>query len=65
MTLVLLACLLTSPESCREERLDLGSTSLAACMATAMPVLAEWASERPDVQISRWRCESPERRARR
>ena len=63
MTLVLLVCALAAPADCREERLELGAASLAACMATAMPVLAEWADERSHMRVARWRCESAERRA--
>ncbi|MFJ5487382.1 hypothetical protein ACIKTA_07065 [Hansschlegelia beijingensis] len=29
------------------------------CMVAAVPVLAEWAGDHPEWQISRWKCERP------
>ncbi len=61
MDLVLLVCLAASPESCREERVIMSpeASESRMCMVGAVPVLAEWAGDHPEWQISRWKCERP------
>lgn len=58
MDLVLLVCLASAPETCREERILVGlaPSDPRQCMMSAVPALAEWAGEHPDWQISRWTC---------
>jgi hypothetical protein len=58
MDLVLLVCLVSSPQACREEHVLVSYevTDPRACMAGAVPVIAEWAGDHPDYQVSRWKC---------
>lgn len=58
MDLVLLVCLVSSPQTCREERVVVSyeQTDSRMCMAGAVPVIAEWAEGHPEWQISRWTC---------
>jgi hypothetical protein len=58
MLLLFVACLITSPADCRQERmpLNIDSESATACMMQAQPALAEWINSHPKYQISRWRC---------
>ena len=67
MDLVLLACLIVEPTSCRQERLAMAyaPTTPMACMAAAPALLAEWSSENPELTVKRWTCAPAERDARR
>ena len=58
MTLVFLVCLISSPETCREERLNFSfeQTSGFGCMMGAPPRLAEWSNTHPRWRIARWKC---------
>jgi len=60
MELVLLVCLAASPETCREERLQVSyvETDPRMCMAGAVPTIAEWSGDHPEWRIARWRCGS-------
>ena len=57
--LVLTVCTLAQPIQCDERRLSFSSpsSSLRACMADAMPVIAQWSGEHPAVEVTRWRCQ--------
>ena len=58
--LIFTACTLAG--DCREVRLPFAEDiAPAACTMQALPSLAQWAGEHPDVQVSRWRCASPAR----
>lgn len=59
MDLVLLVCLISSPQSCREERVlvSYDMTDSRACMMGAVPIIAEWTGDHPDYQVSRWKCD--------
>lgn len=54
--LVFVACLLFEPSECRERELIFYDVSLMACMMGAQPVLAKWAYDNPDWQVTRWMC---------
>ncbi|PZQ11615.1 MAG: hypothetical protein DI565_17915 [Ancylobacter novellus] len=66
MTLVMLVCLASSPQICREERLLAGLEAVDArgCMIASVPAIAEWAESNPEWQIARWKCGDGERLAR-
>ncbi|MGH6922253.1 MAG: hypothetical protein ACRED5_00655 [Propylenella sp.] len=56
--LVLAVCLLSDPTSCREEHLYFESHgSLTACLAEAIPTMAQWAGGHPQWHIKRFHCE--------
>jgi hypothetical protein len=56
--LILAVCLITDPASCREEHLYFQSHgSLRACMAEAIPAMAQWAGSHPQWHIERFHCE--------
>jgi hypothetical protein len=58
--LVVLACMLTNPGTCREYHLPFQSSgSMRACMMQAQPYLAQWIGEHPYLRVARWRCEWP------
>lgn len=61
MELVLLACLISSPQTCREERILMSyeMSDQRACMMGAVPVIAEWTNDHPDLQVNRWKCGAP------
>jgi hypothetical protein len=56
--LVIAVCLISDPTSCREEHLYFESHgSLRACMAEAIPAMAQWAGNNPQWHIERFHCE--------
>lgn len=66
MTLVMLVCLASSPQVCREERLftALETAGARGCMIASVPAIAEWADSHPDLTIARWTCGDDGRLAR-
>ncbi len=54
--LVLTVCLLSAPDSCREERTDFVAQSLMGCVTQGQMYAARWLAERPALRLSRWRC---------
>ena len=58
MNLVLLVCLISSPQDCREEQVAVSYelTDPRACMMGAVPVIAEWTDRNPDLHVTRWKC---------
>lgn len=58
MDLVLLVCLATSPNVCREERVAVSveQTDPRMCMVGAVPTIAEWTESNPDWNVRRWTC---------
>ena len=58
MELILIACLLASPNACREERVRVSMEPITgqACMMNAPPLIAQWAEMRPAWRVARWRC---------
>ncbi|MGC1409072.1 MAG: hypothetical protein WA864_09050 [Acetobacteraceae bacterium] len=60
MDLIVLACTLASPGTCREYHLMFQSAgSLRACTMQAQPYLAQWISEHPQLRVARWHCAWP------
>jgi hypothetical protein len=59
--LILTVCTLAQPAACDERKLVLESTtgSTSNCMMQAMPYIAQWAGEHPNVTVTRWRCVPP------
>ena len=63
--LIVLACTIASPTSCREYHLSLEMNgSLRACAMKAQPTLAQWAGEHPNLTVMRWHCAWPNRERR-
>ena len=60
VSLVLTVCLLSDPQNCRDEEYTFETHgSLNACMAEAIPYIAEWAGSHPKLKVTKWRCEYP------
>jgi hypothetical protein len=59
--LILTVCTLSQPAACDERKLMLESAtgSTRNCMMQAMPYIAQWSGEHPNVQVTRWRCVTP------
>ncbi|WP_102960134.1 hypothetical protein [Mangrovicella endophytica] len=61
--LILTVCMLSQPETCKEQRLTFESRgSLNQCMMLAMPYVANWAGEHPLWHVKEWHCDWPEKR---
>lgn len=58
MLVVMTICLLSAPQSCREERLSFSyeDASYMGCIVHAQSTLAEWQQSHPAWRINRWRC---------
>jgi hypothetical protein len=54
-------CLLASPATCHEERLNFSfeQVSATSCMIRSQAAIAEWQQGHPGWQVKRWRCASP------
>ena len=58
VALIMAVCMFSQPSSCREEHLYFESHgSLRACMAEAIPTMAEWAGTHPQWHIEKFHCE--------
>lgn len=59
--LILLACTLALPSSCREYHVVFETAgSLQSCTMQAQPYLARWVGEHPAYRIVRWHCAWPD-----
>jgi hypothetical protein len=58
MLILLSVCLLASPASCKEERVDWSfeSASYMGCLVHGQGVLAQWQAAHPLWRVARWRC---------
>ena len=58
MELIVLACLIVTPDSCHEERVRFSMEPVAghACMVGAPAILAQWSVLHPALRVARWRC---------
>jgi hypothetical protein len=54
VTLVLVVCLVTSPEECREEKPPIPDG--VSCMVQAQQIAAEWIGDHPKWLLHGWRC---------
>ncbi|RVJ05280.1 hypothetical protein CN193_08935 [Sinorhizobium meliloti] len=53
-------CLLSAPEKCREERLELEiQDSLTQCMFRSVMYVSNWSGQHPGLSVRKWRCEVP------
>jgi hypothetical protein len=59
--LILTVCAISQPTACDERRLTLETETGSArnCVMQAMPYIAQWAGEHPNVTVTRWRCVPP------
>ncbi|MBP2233938.1 hypothetical protein J2Z31_000428 [Sinorhizobium kostiense] len=61
VTLVLTVCLVSAPEKCREEIVQLqGAGSLTQCMHQSLFYVAEWSEHHPALRVKKWRCKPAE-----
>lgn len=59
MTIVLSACLVANPATCKDFKLPLdGEMDSAQCAMYAPPFFAEWTEQHPDWVVKRWKCRS-------
>ena len=58
MFLVMSVCLLATPATCHEERIDMtrGAPNPFICMRNSQSTLAEWQGSHPELTIKAWRC---------
>ena len=58
MLILLSVCLISSPATCREERLSWSfeEASTMACMVRSQEAVAEWQVQHPDWKVDRWSC---------
>ncbi len=58
MVLVVIACLLSAPEDCRDHRLQLTISGRDAgqCMYSSPPRIARWQVMHPKWRVKSWRC---------
>ncbi|HEX2727494.1 MAG TPA: hypothetical protein VHN20_16850 [Beijerinckiaceae bacterium] len=58
MLILLSVCLMASPSTCREERVNwtFEDANFMGCLVHAQGVLAQWQTEHPDWRVQRWRC---------
>ena len=58
MHILLSICLLTSPGTCREEKIDwsLDGAGAMACMVRAQELIAQWHLAHPRWKVAGWRC---------
>ncbi|MEL7139730.1 MAG: hypothetical protein AAFW01_04135 [Pseudomonadota bacterium] len=58
MELILVACLLSAPETCKEHRLRLTLTGgdAAQCMYSSPPRVARWQVMHQNWKVQRWYC---------
>lgn len=66
MFIVLYACLLNAPATCREERINFSMDVAApmACMMTSQATIAEWSQAHPQWRVGRWKCVQADRLSR-
>lgn len=58
--LVITACIVAHPATCRDQRLLLDAdTTPIQCMMNAQPTIAQWGTEHPDLFVQRWKCQYP------
>ncbi|MFG1299426.1 hypothetical protein V5F49_06470 [Xanthobacter sp. V3C-3] len=58
MFIVLYACLISAPATCREEHINFSMEAAAptACMMSSQAAIAQWSESHPQWQVGRWKC---------
>lgn len=58
MELLISACLLAAPDSCRTESLVVSMEPMTpmTCMVTAQPAIAQWNEAHPKWKVVKWSC---------
>jgi hypothetical protein len=56
VSLILLVCLVSSPETCQEERPPVEVASSLSCVIEGQLIAAEWLEEHPKWALKGWRC---------
>ncbi len=58
MALVFLVCLISSPDTCKEERFSFAFETMSdlGCMMDAPPRMADWTNTHPGWRVARWKC---------
>lgn len=57
LAIILSACLLNDPATCRDFKVPLNADiDITRCAMFAPPHFSQWANEHPGWQIKRWRC---------
>ena len=58
MLLLLSACLIAQPATCRDEQIPVGGGAANAfiCLRNSQSVLAQWQDENPEWHVEKWRC---------
>lgn len=58
MLLLLSACLIAQPATCRDEQIPVGGGAANAfiCLRNSQSVLAQWQDEHPEWHVEKWRC---------
>lgn len=59
--LILTVCTLAQPAACDERKITFESAtgSTRNCMMQALPYIAQWSGEHPNLTVTRWRCAEP------
>jgi hypothetical protein len=61
MTIILSACLVADPATCKDFRLPLdGEMDTRQCAMVAPPFFAQWSEEHPAWRVMKWSCQSSE-----
>lgn len=58
MLILLSACLIASPTTCKEERVNWSyeESNYFGCVVQSQAVLAEWQTSHPEWRVTRWKC---------
>ena len=56
ISLILVVCLATAPDVCREEAPPVDAVSPMICMVQGQQIAAEWIEEHPKWSLQAWRC---------
>ena len=60
MLILMSVCLIGSPTSCHEERINLSleDSGSMMCLLQAQPLIAQWQESHAQWHVERWRCAS-------
>lgn len=54
--IILVVCLLASPDRCEEQRPPIDRLSLVGCLSDGQLIAIEWLNEHPKWRLAGWRC---------